>query len=112
MSMFGHVSSSTYEAPAQSTAAPFLDPKNFNILETARVGNGLIALVHYPGTTTFEGNKVLVFDNVTPNQLRSAKTLDPHFCEFKHLPGVFVPIARFENSRKGRKLARICAAAL
>ncbi len=88
---------------------PNPNPARFSIKETIQIGKVLVAKVHYPDCTNYEGVKVLVFSNCKDEDLRKRKTLDPHFSPFHyvetynlHLNG---PIARFEPSDKGWELA-------
>lgn len=57
--------------------------------------------VKYPNATNYEGNKVLVYEQVSPATLYDTTHLDPHFSE----EGL-APIARFEPTKKGWRLAQ------
>lgn len=70
------------------------DPANFELLEAKQVNEFLILHVRYPNCTNLKGEKILVYQNVTPFDLLKQKTLDPHFGEFNVL-GYKYPIARF-----------------
>jgi hypothetical protein len=67
------------------------DPSKFEILETYEFRGRCIARVKYADATTFEGEKILVFD-APADKVREQAVLDPHFCEGDHLS----PVARFK----------------
>jgi len=79
---------------------PNPNPKNFNVVRTVTIGKYLVAQVNYPDCTNYEGNKVLVFKNVTLRKFAKLDTIDPHFCD-KHL----APIARFVPTSEGWQMA-------
>lgn len=74
------------------------DPSNYKIIDKTTIGNYLILLINYPDAKNYEGNKVLLFENVTLSQLEKQGSIDPHFAENKKF---FSPIARFEPTQKG-----------
>lgn len=80
-----------------SGVAP-VSPKPKHVIRQLR-HNGIytVAAIRWPDVTNFEGRKVLVY-RATPQQLRAAIELDPHFCEET---GPLVPIARFEPTTRG-----------
>jgi hypothetical protein len=84
------------------------DPKNFSVLNAEALGDFVIAKVHYPNCTNYEGTKVLVFHNYTLAEVTNAPMLDPHFCDSDHIS----PIARFEPSALGEQLARVLCQAM
>ena len=91
------------------------DPKNFNIDRLSKVGKYWIADVVYPNCTNYEGRKILMFDRVhngkplTRRKILYLTVLDPHFSENKkHL----YPVARFEPTRKGWRMAVVLARTL
>jgi hypothetical protein len=59
------------------------DPKKFEILSVTSyfgpVGNGLMARVKYPNCSTFGGDKILLFFDMTVEEFYEIKELDPHF---------------------------------
>ena len=87
--------------PLRPAANP--DPTRFTIIAVEQFGVFCICTVEYPDCTNYEGRKVLVFYDVTEEQLRAQKTLDPHFCDNQHLS----PVARFEPTERGLALARL-----
>jgi hypothetical protein len=77
------------------STAPNPDPANFRILKITVIEKYVIATVHYPGCTTFQGKKVLLFQT-TKEELLLRKILDPHFVEDDS-----TLIARFRGNRSG-----------
>ena len=81
----------------KASKLPNPDPKNFKILRSVKAGRYVTVMVNYPDCTNYEGNKVLVFSDLTQDQIGLLKSIDPHFCEGDH-PS---PIARFEPTADG-----------
>lgn len=106
-------SSSCYEKPASSepTQSPNPDPRRFVIGDYEQIGRNLVVCIRYPGCTTYEGNKILVFADLHILGLRACGVIDPHFTDVIPAHHV-VPVARFEPTVRGWKLARVCASAL
>lgn len=55
-----------------------------------------VAEINYTGCTNYEGNKICVFEGITPAELRRLKEIDPHFANSE-----YAPIARFKPDEKG-----------
>lgn len=96
-------SCSTYDGKAepQNQAAPqppLPDPNNYFIRTHEQIGMFLIVMVRYPNCTNYEGLKILVYRNVTLEQLQKQKHLDPHFSSNADFHS---PIARFEPTARG-----------
>jgi hypothetical protein len=83
---------------------PNPDPKNYIIKRYIQIDKYLLIEINYPDCTNYEGNKILLYENITLNQLKSQKLIDPHFSENKNYVS---PIARFEPTDKGWELALI-----
>lgn len=83
---------------------PNPDPKKFRIENLVNFGRFQAMFVNYPNCTNYEGNKILVTENL---DFTNCKELDPHFCE-KH---PFV-VARFEPTDRGWQLAKALAESL
>jgi hypothetical protein len=81
---------------------PNPDPHRFNIIRIEQHDSLLIALINYPNATNYEGNKILVFENIMESQFRKEKFIDPHFCPCNHIS----PIARFEPTDRGWQMAQ------
>lgn len=82
--------------------APNPNPINFNIMSTVELEDTgyLIAIIEYPDCTNFEGIKLLVFNNMTAEKLKSLPEIDPHFSEEANSP-----IARFKPDSAGHQAA-------
>jgi hypothetical protein len=76
----------------------YFDPFNFKITAWYQKGSYLVVKVNYPSAKHYEGNKVLVYDGFSIDELKALKILDPHFLENKSKP---TPIARFEPTNEG-----------
>ena len=74
------------------------DPKNFRIVHSMKVGKYVILKVKYPGCTSFEGKKLLVYRDVGLRKLLASTELDSHFCDDPTHPS---PVARFRPDDQG-----------
>jgi len=99
MRLFGCSSSDSY---IDNPTDP--NPSDYSIVKTQQVGRVLIALVNYPNCNNYEGNKILVFKDMTLESLRSLSKIDPHFTD----SGVS-PVLRVVPSDEGWAIARKCA---
>ncbi len=86
----------------ENTPASNPNPNHYNVLRVCEGANNLIMLVNYLDCTNYEGNKILVFENCTYDDLVKQKTIDPHFSENKNFHS---PIARFEPTQRGWDMA-------
>lgn len=86
------------------------DPNNWKILKAVEKGPYLLLMMEYPNCTNYEGKKILVFENITLIDLVNQKQIDPHF--FPANPKFKSPIARFEPTDKGWKMAEMLIVAL
>jgi hypothetical protein len=85
---------------------PNPDASNYEIIKHKYVNNYLILMINYPDCINYEGNKILVFENCTLEQLKEQKLIDPHFCDNEEF---FSPIARFEPTDRGWNMAlKLC----
>ena len=87
-----------------STSSP--DNSNYEITKVVRVGAHLVLQVLYPNCAkcAYEGNKVMVFLNVTEEQVLRWRRIDPHFRNpsEKTAPSCAPsPAARFPASAEG-----------
>jgi hypothetical protein len=78
------------------------DPLRYSITKHIKIGKFLVVMINYPNCTNYEGNKICLYKNVTIQQLKSQKYLDPHFSKNKKY---YSPIARFEPTDFGWDLA-------
>lgn len=82
------------------------DASNYTIEEVERVGRHLVMRVKFPNcwSCAYEGNKVMVFLNVTEKQALQWRKIDPHFRDPKIRPVAAEapsPAARFPGSVEG-----------
>jgi hypothetical protein len=78
------------------------DPANYVILETYDIFGMLIVKIRYPNCTNYEGVKLLAYVDVTLEQLKKQKLIDPHF---SNNPNFISPVARFEPTERGLEMA-------
>lgn len=71
------------------------DPATFTIKRLIQVGTFVVGHVQYPNATNFEGNKVLVWENATVDDISQLEVIDPHFLENNSI------IARFRPDANG-----------
>lgn len=74
------------------------DPNNYKIVKHLQFGKFLLIMINYPDCTNYEGNKILLFDNVSLFELIKQEKIDPHFSNNKKYKS---PIARFEPTVYG-----------
>lgn len=63
---------------------PNPNPSNFVIERTWSMRKNskyLLAQIHYPDCTTYEGRKLIIFKNMTCKELKSSTKINPHFTE-------------------------------
>jgi hypothetical protein len=97
---------SRYEPPPPEPKTP--DAENYEIIDMARVGPHVVLTVKYPNcrSCSYEGQKIMVFLNVTEVQILKWRKIDPHFRDPKdprapnsrEAPS---PAARFPASQEG-----------
>lgn len=87
------------------------NPWKYNIVYSEQIGHFLILFVHYPDCTNYEGKKILVYKDVTLEQLhKNQDSLDPHFFQKLKNPGYpdgkyHSPVARFVPTIEGKNMA-------
>ncbi len=86
--------------------APAPNPLNFKVKNTIQVNCHLVAWIHYPDCNNFEGDKVLLYLNLSEKELYAQKSLDPHFNKDRK---VVSPFARFEPTFQGMEAGVILA---
>lgn len=85
------------------------DNTNYNIVDVQRIGPHLVLKVQYPYCKTdkncsFEGNKVMVFLNVSEVEVLRWRKIDPHFRPTGNVPTEAPsPAARFPATENGWK---------
>lgn len=99
-------SSSTFDTGLRKVSPPNPDPTNFKILKSKQIGNYLIVKIKYYGCTSYEGRKVLLFEDCSIHKLMGQGLIDPHFSENTRFQS---PIARFVPTDRGWKMAGVLA---
>lgn len=90
----------------KSLTLPNPDPNNYKIVRSEQHGKFLLIEINYPDCTNYEGNKILLYQNITIKKLLSQKLIDPHFSQNKNYKS---PIARFEPTEKGWRIGETLA---
>jgi hypothetical protein len=107
------LSRSSYDSPTVVTKVvekfinkflPNPNPGNYEIVKSAEKGGYLIVLINYKDCTNYEGNKILVYKDVSFQSLLDQKKIDPHFSENTDY---YSPIARFVPTEEGWDLAEL-----
>jgi hypothetical protein len=105
MGIFGKMSSSCYDRETSSAYTRTIgndsrnpNPYVFKIVNHFEHNGFLLVLINYPNCTNYEGNKVLLFKNMTYRRLMKQKVIDPHFSATDKFNS---PIARFEPTALG-----------
>lgn len=88
------------------TISVLTDLSNYNILGSIIINNKLIVKIKYTDCSSYEGRKILVFENCSFQELINQKIIDPHFSENKKYHS---PIARFKPDKEGWNNACIFA---
>ena len=95
------------QRPRSSRKTGNPNPKRFELRRTKKVGHFVIVLAYYPDCRNYEGNKILVFENMHVRDVKNMMSMDPHFCESHRHPS---PVARFEPTARGWRFAEaFCA---
>jgi len=101
-----------YRCPSGAKVVENISPTgdNFQLLSLQEGASTTLAEVLYPECTNFEGRKLLVYlkEDLQGFDLTLASKLDPHFSEHRGLS----PVARFEPSERGLKMANLFCQAL
>lgn len=79
------------------------DPSNWRLVKHFEFGRFLVVHLNYPDCTNYEGNKILVFSDLTLTELVNQKLVDPHFFPNGKYRS---PVARFEPTERGWKMAQ------
>jgi len=80
---------------------PNPNPRNFKFKKIEIMEEYALAWINYPDCTNYEGDKILVFENMSLTDMANMNRIDPHFCDGEH-PS---PIARFEPTERGWDMA-------
>ena len=97
------ISRSTYDFKEQSEQLFVGNPNPMacEIIESKQIGKYLIVKVNYSTCENYEGNKILLYENINKQQLLEIKKqygIDPHF---SHKMPKISPIARFVPTKEG-----------
>ena len=76
------------------------NPNNFKVLSAQCINNYTLAVVQFPDCNSYQQNKVLVYEDDRRDDLWDAKVCEPHFTD-----EFLSPIARFQPTEEGRRLA-------
>ena len=79
------------------------DPNNYQLVKAEEKNGYLVVMIKYPDCTNYEGNKILVFKDLTLLQLVNQKLIDPHF--FPANKKFKSPVARFVPTDEGWNMA-------
>lgn len=79
------------------------DPSLWSVLDHLQIGVYLIVKIKYHNCTNYEGVKILVYKDLTLQQLKNQVKIDPHFSENKFYAS---PVARFEPTTRGWQMAK------
>jgi hypothetical protein len=88
----------SYSSPPPKVELGNPDPTDYKLIFATDIGNILVMKINYPNCTNFEGNKILVFKDISLIGLINQKFIDPHFNNSKEIKS---PIARFEPTEEG-----------
>lgn len=87
---------------AKKPKLPNPDPRNYKVVKLKESENYIVVMINYPDCTNYEGNKVVVYKDITVIDLLNQKIIDPHFAGKKE---VLSPIARFVPTEEGWDMA-------
>jgi hypothetical protein len=91
---------SSHRCSCSTTPTNNPDPSKYTVKRQQTIGNFLLMEVNYPDCKNFEGNKILLFENVDIVTLLNTRKIDPHFSK------TYVsPVARFIPTEEGWKMA-------
>lgn len=96
-------SSSSEKPKKKKRKLPNPDPGNYKIVQVQEIEQFLVIRLNYPDCTNYEGNKILVFRDVTLVDLMNQRLIDPHFFQDSKYKS---PIARFVPTEEGWKMAQ------
>jgi len=80
--------------------------ENYDIIKSTQIGDNLVVFVNYKDVTNYEGDKIMVYENCNLKKLVEQELIDPHFSLNKNM---YSPVARFEPTEQGWRLALLVA---
>jgi hypothetical protein len=103
-------SRNSYDHPPEKTtetssSPPLPDPRNYKIKKYLEIDNNLLIEIQYLDCTNYEGNKILLYKDISLELLKSQVLIDPHFSENSKYRS---PAARFEPTDAGWKMGIGC----
>lgn len=84
------------------------NPSNFKIIRSVDIGSYVVAEIHYPDSTNYEGRKICVYDSGSSSMLSRHQFIDPHFVDPSER--MMTPVARFRPTELGWAMACAFAA--
>lgn len=81
-------------------------PNIFKIEHLQQIGRFTIGIVNYPHSDNFEGDKILVWENATIDEISNLNLIDPHFLENNKI------FARFRPTTYGWEAAKLLCISL
>lgn len=89
-------------------------PSKFQIHQITQLEPFTIVMINYPNCTNHKGMKVLVYKDISPDQVRKFKVIDPHFSDDNQREVEYnigerapAPFARFPPTEEGWEMARL-----
>jgi hypothetical protein len=76
------------------------DPYNFEVKDIKKIGNYLWVLMNYPNCTEYNGDKILIYKDISLDRFIKLTRIDPHFRD-----SIYSPIARFKPDKRGKILS-------
>jgi len=94
-----------YDTPQDCSRCvlPVPDPGNYEIKRHIYTGRYLLIEINYPDCDNYEGNKILLYENTSIQELINQKHIDPHFSENRNFRS---PIARFQPTQEGWNMGK------
>jgi len=77
------------------------DPSRYKIIEYYEHSNNLLIKARYPNCENYEGIKILLYRNLTIQDLMSQKLIDPHFSDRTDYKSPFI---RLEPTEQGWRM--------
>lgn len=79
------------------------NPRNYIIVQHIECRGHLLVNINYPDCKNYEGDKILLYKDLTLNDLRKQEVIDPHFNKSDRYK---FPFARFEPTLAGWNIGR------
>jgi len=81
------------------------DPKEYIVRHAYEIEGNLVLEIDYPSCTNYEGKKILVYKDITFDELmaKNKQVIDPHFSDNQDYVS---PIVRIEPTALGMSIAK------